>query len=179
MNKTIRALNKELLMAQEHVEEIDTALQEAYNEVFELDHKLRDVITKLESSQDYMLNAFGEVTAMLHFSFDPYKGHEKYLTEYLREYHCVDTDVANDCLFYDQGPSIIIGETGRVYDQDTDKMILQASDYEIKDAGEWIQDVAKRNQLIEAYMAKRGYYPGVFRLGSGNTAYAVSTKVEV
>jgi hypothetical protein len=52
-----------------------------------------------------------------------------------------------------------------------DKCIINESEY--KNDGE--VDETKRNALIEAYMEKMGYFPGVFRRDRDGSVYSVKT----
>ena len=78
----------------------------------------------------------------------------------MRENHCIEVDFQNDVLMYSQGPCIVVNNEGDVLDTDSGKWFIKKNDYLDEETGKF--DISKRNELIEAYMEKTGYFPGVF-----------------
>lgn len=85
------------------------------------------------------------------------------LETYLQENHCINADFKNGCLTYSIGPAILINDDGDVLDQDSRKWILSKKDY---------NDDSERDEAIELYMDKHGYFPAVIEVDRhGNASY--------
>ena len=95
------------------------------------------------------------------------------LSEYLEEFGGYRPDFENDCLTCSIGPAILINKDGDILDQDSGKWIISRKEYLDDDGAE---DRKKRNQLIESYMEKSGYFPSVIRVDHCGSAYYVSTQ---
>lgn len=175
MNKIINALYRELVLTEESLQELNSALQGEHDLVFEQNVSLKEALTRLENSHEYVLSQFGEVRSCVRFNFDEFEGYEKWLKNYLKETHYVDADTEDNILYYDQGPSILIHNNGDVYDQDSNRVILTKADYEVEHGDDYLWDLNIRNQLIENYMKGRGYYPGVFLVDTLGNVTAVDT----
>jgi hypothetical protein len=172
-NQTIKALNEKLNVANENTQAIETELQAAWNEVFKGLTVIRDAVTKLESSQDFIWDKYGEISSYLRFyELSDFVECRSYFETYMYDSHFVNVDWENDCLTYNQGFNIVINEDGDVYDQDGDKFFLNKNDYK-NDSGEL--DVTKRNALIEEYMQKTGCFPTVFSSDRHGNIFVVNT----
>lgn len=91
------------------------------------------------------------------------------LKEYIEDQGCFTLDVDNECIMNYQGPCIIINDDGDVLDEDSGKWIVSKHDYNSE---------TERNALIEGWMEKQGYFPGVFHSDRhGNVSLVSTTKV--
>lgn len=175
MNKTIKALNKKLAATQGDASAIEAKLQTAYNEVFDKNEEIQKAIREVQTSQEYAWDNYGEICQYIRFYANDFKDCQEYLKNYLRENHYIEIDFQADILTYSQGFNIVINEDGDVYDQDSDKFFIKKNDYR-NDDGEL--DTDKRNELIEAYMEERGYFPGVFSSDRYGNVFAVNTQAK-
>lgn len=171
MNNKINELNKQLSLIHGNELEIKSLLQKEWNETFARDKNLQDAMVEVQSSTEYCWNGYGEIVSWLRFDLDRFKECSEYLKEYLRDQH-VELD-ANDCITYSQGPCIVINDGGDVYDQDGDKFFVKQSDYKDEDG---IINLNKRNELIENYMEKNGYFPSIFRSDRYDNVFCVNTQ---
>jgi hypothetical protein len=181
MNKTIKALNKQLTGLQGDRDKIETKLQLAWNKVFDKSKTLKAGISAVESSNEYFGDECGEIVSWVRFDLSNFQECKQYLECYLGDY-CVDIDWDNDCLKYRQGESLIIQDDTR---RDNGvwlnhKCIIDESEYrDINSENEHYErgevNEVKRNELIEKYMEKSGYYPGVFRVDYHGNVSAVKT----
>lgn len=167
-------LNVKLAANESNRADIEAQLQTAWNEVFQANTQLTNVVTQLEKSTDYSWDKYGEIVSWIRFDLSDYRDNLEYFKDYMREYHHVTVDSDSDCLAYSQGPCIVINEDGDVYDQDGDKFFVSKIDYR-DDDGE--SDYVKRNELIESYMEKSGYFPGVFRSDRHGNVFHVNTTI--
>ena len=177
MNKQIKALNKKLATIAEDASEIETQLQAEWNEVFEDMTQLRDAVTKLESSNDYCRNSYGEICSWVRFDTSDFKDCQAFLKDYMRESFCAEVDFENDSLTMNHGDDTLIiqDEMGRDNGVWQDhKLVIAEIEYK-NDDGEI--DKTKRNELIEKHMQKSGYFPGVFRVDCHGNIFPVSTSV--
>lgn len=87
-------------------------------------------------------------------------------SQYMSENHFCEADFKNDCLSTSIGPAILINHDGDVLDQDSSKWFLKKSDYE---------DETERNEMIENYMDKHGYFPSVIRCDYYGNAFFQNT----
>ena len=154
-------------------------LQLEYNKVFDDSTLLRDAIAAAEKQDDgqrYQFNAFGEIEYWHRFyELSQFEDCKEYLESWLSDrtgFFYIDWQ--NDCLLIPQGGCFVINDDGDVYDSDSHKVIVDASDYTVD--GE--ADIAKRNALIEAYMEKTGYYPGVFKADYYGNVFPVNTQAK-
>jgi hypothetical protein len=172
MNKKINELNNVLQAADASIEEIRSQLQLAWNDVFKDMTALKDAEASVAQSSDFAWDAHGEIVSWIRFDLTPFEDCKEYFANYMREYSYVEVDFKNDILTYSQGPSIVINEDSDVYDQDSGKFILKRKDC-LDDDGAF--DETKRNALIEEYMEKQGYFPGVFSSDHYGNVFSVST----
>ena len=174
--KTIKALNKKLKQVNGDACEIEMQLQAAWNEVFEKSQVIQDAVSKLESSHDFTFDQFGEIASYIRFNdLSDFRECRDYFETYMQESHFVGIDWDNDCLLYSQGPENITIQDDTWHDNGVwfgHKLIIKESEY--KADGE--VDETKRNALIEAYMERTGYFPGVFRVDSYGNVFLVNTK---
>ncbi len=113
------------------------------------------------------------------------KREREFLSEWLIDYCCYLDD---DRIVMTYGPSIIIEREGDVYDQDSHKRIVTSGEYKARmlnsEAGccddepeyDEVDDDIRRNALIEAYMEKNGYFPGVYRIDHHGNIFPVDTR---
>jgi hypothetical protein len=184
MNQKIEALQKRLDV--EHSIRIESEnmlrnqIQELYNEIFKADKKLQRDIKALDSSKEYGTgeNDYYRWVRLKHFepkykASDESNEAEMYrdcLRSYLGEFHCADIDFKNDALTASIGGCIIINDDGDVFNCDdvhSGKVIIDSDDYKTE---------AERNRLIEDWMEKNGYFPGVFRQTNYGDLYHVDTR---
>lgn len=157
---------------------LETELSNAYTESFKVDTALTKALQSLESSNEYGNDETG-IYSWVRFDLSGYAECMDELEDYLCD-HCAYPDVKNDVLLSYQGGSIVINDgygrdKGDVYDTDAAERIVKKSDYQNEDTGEL--DIAKRNELIEAYMERTGCYPGVFRCDDHGNVYPINTVV--
>ena len=173
--ETIKALNEKLNQVNGDAAEIEMQLQAAWNEVFEKSQVIQDAISKLESSHDFTFDRWGEIAAYIRFNdLSDFRECRDYFETYMRDSHFVSIDWDNDCLLYSQGSENITIQDDTRHDNGVwfdHKLIIEESEY--KDDGE--VDETKRNALIEAYMERTGYFPGVFRVDSYGNVFLVNT----
>ena len=178
MNATIKKLHAKLQTIQGDVCEIENQLQTAYNKAFDKDKAIKSVMAELEASQDFICDQFcdqyREISSYVHFDLSDYRNCKDYFINYMHDFLFVSVDFKNDCLTYGQGESITIQDDTR-HDNGvwlSGKCVIDESEY--KQDGSI--DLIKRNSLIEAYMEKTGYFPGVFRCDSHGNVFSVDTK---
>lgn len=174
MNATIKKLHAKLQTIQGDVCEIENQLQTAYNKAFDKDKAIKSVMAELEASQDFICDQYGEISSYVHFDLSDYQDCKEYFVNYMRDSLFVSVDFQNDCLTYGQGESMIIQDDTR-HDNGvwlSGKCVIDESEY--KQDGD--VDEVKRNSLIEAYMERTGYFPGVFRCDSHGNVFLVDTK---
>jgi hypothetical protein len=170
----IKELNNRLEDIKSNKNEIETELQLAWNEVFDDLSSIKDIVSKLESSNEYSLNGYGEINQWVSFyGIGDFKDCMSYFENYMMDNHFVNVDWENDVLSSSQGESLIIQDDTK---RDNGvwlngKLVICGNEY--KDDGEVNETV--RNELIEQYMEKTGYYPGVFRVDSHGNVFPVST----
>lgn len=172
MNATIQVLNDKLKALQGDCVGLESELQVAYNQVFETMPLVNDAITALANSNSYVWDKYSEIASTIHFSTSDFHDCKEYFANYMRDSHFIEVDFDNDCLTYAQGPSIVINDEGDVLDQDSGKWFIAKKDY-TDDNGESV--LTKRNELIEAYMDKHGYFPGVFETDRNGNIFLVKT----
>lgn len=176
MNKTIKALNKQLLKSKNDTVVIETKLQVAWNNVFDKSKDIVNLTTQVFDSQDFRFNEYGEVESYAYVDLSDFEDCKRYFENYMQELHFIKVDFKNECLTYNQGESLVIQDDTR-HDNGVwlnGKCIIDETEY--KNDGE--VDETKRNQLIETYMEKEGYFPGVFRCDQYGNVFYVNTKEE-
>ena len=175
MNKQIKDLNAQLASNLENLSDIETKLQEEWDRVFDDSGVIKAMMAKVEDSTDYRFDEYGEIVSYHYVDLSDFKDSKKYLVQYLRDSYCADLDLVNECITYSQGECIVIQDETR---RDNgvwlnSKLIIDESEYKDENG----VNETKRNELIEAYMEKTGYFPGVFRSDSYGNVFASSTKV--
>ena len=176
MNKTIKALNKQLLKTQGNISKIEEKLQLAYNSVFDKSNIVKKMISKVENSSDYTFMEYGEIASYASVDLSDFQECKQYFEHYMNDSMVgfIEVDWTNDCLTMSQGESLIIQDDMR---NDNGvwlngKCVIDEVEY--KEGNE--VDEVKRNELIEAYMEKNGYFPGVFRADSHGNVFLVNTQ---
>lgn len=124
---------------------------------------LEDALSKLESSKDLTTVEYDHEFMHQYIRFDfsdiidvDSKLERELLVRFLEENDFfMIPDFENSVLTMNIGPCICIGPDGIVWDQDSNKVILKKHDYETTE---------ERNEKIEEYMEKNGYFPSVVKL---------------
>lgn len=179
MNKRIKDLTEQLdrtlVLQRDKVAKLQTALQQEYNKIFDDSAKLKKALADAENASMYQLNENGEVESWWRYhDLSDYSECKEYFENWVSEYGFrVDWD--NECLLLGQGESIFIQDDTR---RDNGvwlngKCIIDESEYKSED-GEVNEE--KRNELIEKYMERTGYFPGVFRVTQYGDVFPVKTQ---
>jgi hypothetical protein len=172
MNTTIKALMAKLERterdAYQAIKPIKQALQNEWDKVFSVDKALKRDLDALERSNDYGSDEGGEIYRWVHADLERYAECKDCLDTYLEQEYFTRIDWKNGALMTDEGPSLVIDDDGDVYDQYSRKTIIKA--------GEYKDDDELRNELIEQWMEKNGYFPGVFRWDRHGNIFHVDTR---
>jgi hypothetical protein len=155
-------------------------IQTALNALFDDDSELQKAIADVQLTNKYCTNEHGEICQWLGFRTAKYIGDLPYLAAYLQEHHFIDLDADNDSILYPLGPQIIVNDEGDVYDEDSGKWIITEKDYAISmdDDPTGEMEKAKRNQLIELWMEKNGYFPGVYFVDRYGNVSPINTQAK-
>lgn len=154
-------------------DEIVAKLRATWYDVFDASETIKAAIEKVEQSTDYTWTEYSEIASYIRVDFSEFKQAYEFLKEYLWDNHYMQFDAKNDALLCPLGPNIVINEDGDVYDQYGGKFFLKKDDYK-NDDGEL--DKTLRNQKIEEYMERAGYFLGVFRSDRYGNVFAVNTQ---
>jgi hypothetical protein len=149
--------------------ELQTALNVAFDDCGELQKAIADV----QNSNEYGTDG-NEIYRWLRFDLSDFSDDREYLETYLRD-HFVHADFENDALMYYIGPQLIINDDGDVYDEDSGKIIITETAC-ADDDGAYCEKV--RNALIENWMEKTGYFPGVFSVDRHGNVFLVNTQAK-
>lgn len=176
MNSKIKELQEKLNGLYNDKQSIIGKLQLEYNKVFDDSKTLEKAIANAEQASMYQFDEYGEVQSWYRFDgLKEFKDCKEYFEIWLSENHNMTVNWDNDCLLYSQGESLIIqGSHGR--DNGVwlgSKRVIDEKEYK-DDNGK--VDIEKRNELIEKYMEKSGYFPGVFRTDYYGNVYPVNTQ---
>lgn len=174
INNKIKALNKELTENDTKTIDIEKKLQCEYDKVFDKNKVLKEAIAAVNDSKEYSTNDCGDIVSWIRFDFTDFEHCKEYLLNYLRDGHYIDCDFTNDTLMLSHGNDNLIIQDDTRHDNGVwcnGKCVIDESEY--KDDGEVDED--KRKELIEAYMQKTGFYPGVFRIDQHNNISLVKT----
>ena len=175
MNKKIEALREQLEQPSGDIQRIQKKMQEEYNKVFDDSKSLAKDIANAESASMYQLDESGEVESWFRFDGldDIPEDAREFFDTWLSENHCMRVDWDNSCFLYSQGESITINDDGDVFLGH--KCVIHARDYRSEDR-DTDTDELERNRLIEAYMERSGYFPGVFSVDRHGNVFYVDTK---
>ena len=173
MNDQINAIQARLDQVKGDASAIEMELQAEWFKVFEASEEIRDAVSKVEMSNEYQHNTFGEICQYVYCDLSEFPA--EFLREYLRDAHCVDLD--GECLSMSQGDDCLVIQDDTRYGRDnglwqSSKRVIDEVDYK-DDDGEI--DEAKRNALIEKHMERTGFYPGVYRVDSNGNIFPVKT----
>jgi hypothetical protein len=157
-------------------ERIRGLIQAELNTKFDDWSALQKAIIDSDSATEYTWNEYGEISTWFRFSklSDVLDVEREYLETYLTD-HFIRVDWDNDCLVRDQGSCIIVNEGYRehsVYDMDAGKVVIDGDEYIIN--GE-VNEVL-RNELIETYMERTGYFPTVLRADGHGNLFLLNTQ---
>lgn len=179
--KTIESLNKKLALNQDNAAAIEAKLQTAWNKVFSKSKVIKDIVSKFDSSNEYTFDKWGEISSYIRFyDLKDFRECRVYFETYMQDMYSISVDWDNDCLLMNQGECLIIQDDTR---RDNgiwlnQKLVIPEDDYtDLDETGHKEVNEVKRNELIEAYMKKTGFYPGVFRVDSySNITHVKTTK---
>lgn len=149
---------------------VKNELKMAFEKKFDADKILQNDIKLVQDSKELTTIENDEWLAQWHrFKYNlPIDSDElDLLKDYLSENHLIQLDVKNECLTYSIGPCIIINDDGSVYDQESNKWIFKTDNYE---------SIEQRDQAIEAWMDKNGYFPSVVKADRYNNYFYYSTQ---
>ena len=149
----LQELRDKLSKINESTQELKDKLQEAYNDQFNDWGDLQALINHMENRTSdgyYHYNECGDIEYSISFELELLPEERKFLDEYLSDY-CIYLDTNTDTLSTSEGDSIVMNDSGDVFDGH--KCIINATEYETE---------IRRNFLIEEYMEKTGCFPGVF-----------------
>ena len=177
MNKSIELLLKMKNLAElEHDSKVDAyhkQLKKEFDKVFDNDKALQKAINDSESASEYGNDSSGIYSWFRFSGLSEFKDDAKeFLDEYLSDLG-IQVDWDNECLMHYQGESLVIQDDTR-HDNGIwleCKLIIPESEYKIE--GEVNETL--RNKLIEEYMEKTGFYPGVFRVDYYGNVFSVNT----
>ena len=148
------------------------AMRNAAFECFASDKYIKQALLKVQSSNEYTFDTDGELCSWIRFEPNTEyldKGPvQDLLNEFLQnEFVIWDTDC--NALLSHQGGYIQINEDGDVFNCEgpSCKVIINASDY---------SSDTERNELIEAWMHKNGYFPGVFQVSRYGDVRLINTQ---
>lgn len=176
MNKTILKLKKQYDALkqdqQKQARMLEDQLRGKLFKVFEKDKDIQKIVKKLNDKPDgYQYGECGNIEAWYRIdskTMDKFEDYWGYLDDYFSEYHCARLDKQYDAVLVSHGPEeIIINEDGDVFLGN--KVIIEKNMY---------QDKKQRNVLIEEYMEKTGYFPGVFYQDHYGNLILVNTRGE-
>lgn len=172
LKNKIDSLNKSNL---EMTEALKNEALEILSKDLDKNEELKKLISKVESSKELTqveYDGFFHTWIRADFSkfIDLKNNFEKELfSEYMQENHFCCVDFKNDCISTAIGPCILINDEGDILDQDSGKWIISKKDYD---------STEKRNEMIEAYMTKSGYFPSVIECDRYGNAFFVNTTGE-
>lgn len=178
IEKLISKLNEVKAEAQAKRSELESKVQAELDKVWNADKALQSDLTRLESSGEYGSDD-GGIYQWIRSSVEfPAEEFRSYFEAYLSD-HCVHVDFEHEAFKAYVGGAIVINEEGDVYSADdginADSWIVERHQY-TDEEGE--ADESKRNALIEAWMDKRGYFPGVFSMDRYGNVFPVDTRSE-
>ena len=129
---------------------------------------LKDTLIKLDDSTEYGSDE-GGIYRWVRFDVSDVAERERpYFDDYMLDRDgCVHADYENGALVTQEGPSIIVNDDGDVLDEDSGKWIIHRRDYKGEE---------HRAHLIEQWMDKSGYFPGVFEMDRYGNVGTVDTK---
>ena len=176
INKLFEELDQTHLAHSESEGRIKDKLQARLNVTYTDWTALQNAIVDSDSSSEYTYSQYGD-SVKTWFRFyglsDVPEREREYLESYLSD-ECIEIDWDNDCLERNIGPCLIICDDGTVYDQDSGKTIITESDLEGADGSICIDE--RRNQLIEGWMERSGYFPCVLADNGRGDLFHVNTQ---
>lgn len=162
----IKSLEKHRLEMNQVVSQVESQLLEEYSKIFEKDTKLQTAIKELEDSKEFGID--DGIYRWNRFDFDDYKDNNEvieYLEQYLNEHHFINIDIKNDAIMKNEGFNLILDHDGNIYDEDSQEFIIDHSEYTNK---------SKRNKLVNNWMEKNGYFPGLFSVDRYNNVFLIN-----
>ena len=179
MNKKIKELlrekeqNKESKKLLDSIElTIDDKITLEMAPFFEKHTDIIESIKALNESNDYFGDEYQNIYSFTRFYLpDEFKEYIEHFKAWLDENHCATYDEKNDTLILCHGnDNILINDEGDIFQGH--ECIIGKAEYTNDDE----QDETLRNELIEAYMDKAGFFPGVFFCNYHGNIYHVNTK---
>lgn len=179
MNKKINELTAELeqesSLSKTRIEAIQKQLDAEYSKVFAKDKDIEKALANLEQASMYGFDRYGEIIRWFRFNGleDIPENARNAFEAYALDY-CAYVNWEDSTLYTFEGDSLVIQSDTR-HDNGVwinGKCVIDEAEYKNED-GEIDED--KRNALIEAYMEKTGYFPGVFRVDYHGNIFPVNT----
>jgi len=178
MNKKIETLLKEIETAKNQAREVidikKVQLQKEFNKMLDNDISFQKALNNAENASDYQYAVYCNVESWFRYLEldDVPEEHREYFEEYVSD-KCISIDWNNSCFLMNQGDCLIIQDDTR---RDNGvwlngKIVIDESEYKVE--GDVDEDL--RNSLIEAYMEKSGFFPGVFRVTQHGDVFLVNT----
>lgn len=162
MKKQFEILQKKIeLIKEENSEKISELRSQALRlleKKLEKNSELKKLVSKLENSKDLSQvehDEFLHIWTRADFSefIDTENKFQcELFSDYMSENYNTIVDFKNECVSTSIGPAILINHEGDILDQDSRKWVIKKTEYETEE---------ERNELIEKYMEKTGYYPSI------------------
>ena len=156
-------------------DQIKTSIVTELGKQFEKDKTILAGRIALENSNNYGEDENGWIYAWARFELpEKFKPYTEYFERWIQEQYCYTYDSKNDSLMNSLGPDeIVINEDGDIFMGH--KVIIDSKECRDDDGN---YDRKKRNRLIEEYMERTGYFPGVFKQDHYGNITAINTKEE-
>lgn len=182
MNKTIRALVESIEQSRDSYnranQALQTKLQDELNKKFDRSSSLKAAVKDLEESREYSMDDCGEIFRFVRFDVPAeFKSFTDELNNWFSEAHGLYLDTGTSPSQYTVlksycGECIVVNEDGDIFLGH--ELIINSNEY--NEDGE--VNETKRNELIEAYMAKSGYFPEVLHQPRCGNLYLINTAKE-
>lgn len=169
MNDTIEKLEKQKERYEKLAEDVQSKIQTEFNAKFNKDKYIQELIKTIQNSDQYWTNEMGDIChGIYNIDLEKYSNNYYELGEYLSDEHFINLDFNPGSTLYENlgSEEIIIQRDGIVFIGS--KLMLNDFDYNSEQ---------ERNQLIEEYMEKSGYFPGVFLDCNGHLTLIDTKKV--
>jgi len=151
---------------------IQNKLRNEYVKAFESTWSgvVTDTLKALNDTKEYDTDSHGEIRrwAYVRSALDqiPTEAREAF-EAHVNDLECAYIDWEVGTVYTLECGNLIINDDGDVLDTDSGKWVIQNHEYD---------DDTQRNNLIEQYMEKSGYYPNVFKQDRHGNVFWVNTK---
>ena len=167
-----RALTETKAEQRKLIDSLEYQLRDEYRRVFGFDRELQEAIGKLNCYErvEYGCEENGYYAWIRCYVSEFDTKTDLSLVDALNDYlsdHGMEFDAENDALKMNIGGRLVVVDSGDVLDSETGRTIIARSAY---------ADEAERNALIEAWMEKNGYFPGVFSQDIHGNVFAIDTR---